>query len=315
MSGVEPESTPEPEPDRFAKAALTEVAEGAEDDDGDDEIEIETGHVDYNTYDSLPADVERGPVFIKTLSFSETAESPYTSALFPPAPDMPMNVASPWGSAAQLPESPMPTPGTPVTSAWNAQAMKWQAGSLEMAATDLERQAMELRAAALGMRASSAANTLGASGSTGIKTTVMFRDIPNNYTRDELITLLTAEGFFNSVDFLYLPIDHKKKANVGYAFLNLITNDEALRFHSHFEGFNKWNNAGTQNASTKVARVSWGQPECMQGLDAQIERYRNSDLLHAKTPDEYRPILLCNGVRYDFPPAIKKLRAPKNSQK
>lgn len=42
-----------------------------------------------------------------------------------------------------------------------------------------------------------------------------------------------------------------------------------------------------------------------------MNRYKNSPLMHEDVPDACRPILLQNGVRIEFPPATKSLRAPR----
>jgi hypothetical protein len=54
------------------------------------------------------------------------------------------------------------------------------------------------------------------------RTTVMVRNIPNNYTGEMLLELIDSEGFASSYDFLYLPMDFGRQANLGYAFVNLV---------------------------------------------------------------------------------------------
>merc|ERR1712232_1096707 len=49
----------------------------------------------------------------------------------------------------------------------------------------------------------------------------MIRNIPNDYTRDDVQNLLDAKGV--QYYFLYVPIDWKKSSNLGYAFVNLIS--------------------------------------------------------------------------------------------
>ena len=57
---------------------------------------------------------------------------------------------------------------------------------------------------------------------TGIRTTVMLRNMPNNYSRTMLLELLDAEGFAGQYDFLYLPMDFQSRASLGYAFINFV---------------------------------------------------------------------------------------------
>ena len=59
-------------------------------------------------------------------------------------------------------------------------------------------------------------------------TTVILRRIPRSCAREALIEELIAQGFEDSMDFLYLPVNHKKGQHIGYAFLNLTSAEEAL---------------------------------------------------------------------------------------
>jgi len=58
-----------------------------------------------------------------------------------------------------------------------------------------------------------------------------------------------------------------------------------------------------------VCSVSWSQP--LRGLEAHVDRYRNSPLMHALVPDTYRPLLFRDGQRIAFPPPTKKIKAPR----
>jgi len=49
------------------------------------------------------------------------------------------------------------------------------------------------------------------------RTTIMLRNIPAEFTRDELIKLLDTEGFAGTYDFVYLPVDFAHQAIYGYA--------------------------------------------------------------------------------------------------
>jgi hypothetical protein len=136
-------------------------------------------------------------------------------------------------------------------------------------------------------------------------TTVMLRNLPNMYDREMLVELLNSEGFEGKFTFLYLPIDFKSHAGLGYAFVDMESPAEAERIRQHFEGFSRW-----ILSSEKVCTVCWSLPE-QQGLSAHIERYRNSPVMHKSVPDEWRPILLSAGMRTRFPPPTRKIRAPR----
>jgi RNA recognition motif-containing protein len=139
------------------------------------------------------------------------------------------------------------------------------------------------------------------------KTTLMLRNIPNDYTRAMLTSLLDEEGFACQYNFLYLPIDFQTGAGIGYAFVNLISSAEAERFLQHFSGFSGWS-----IPSRKVAEVAWSNPN--QGLSVHVERYRNSTVMHPSVPDEYKPVLLQDGFRVHFPLPTRAIRSPQLPQ-
>jgi len=139
------------------------------------------------------------------------------------------------------------------------------------------------------------------------RTTVMIRNMPNNYTRDMLLELVDEMGFAGAYDFAYLPIDFQSQAGLGYAFLNFATVADAQLCFDRFEGFSDW-----KVPSEKVCTVTWSSPT--QGLEQHIERYQNSPVMHHALPDEWKPILIQQGVRVDFPPPTKHIKAPKVRQ-
>lgn len=134
------------------------------------------------------------------------------------------------------------------------------------------------------------------------RTTVMLRNMPNNYSRAMLLELLDSEGFSGQYDFLYLPIDFQTKACLGYAFINLVSPAAAMRFWRTFDGYTRW-----AIPSRKQSGVSWSGHQ--QGLDAHVDRYRNSPVMSDAIPDEYKPVLFTDGIRVPFPPPTKKLKA------
>merc|ERR1740120_653118 len=52
--------------------------------------------------------------------------------------------------------------------------------------------------------------------SAGTRTTVMLRNLPNNYTAALVLEMLDKEGFAGLYDFFYLPIDMKSHACLNY---------------------------------------------------------------------------------------------------
>jgi RNA recognition motif-containing protein len=132
-------------------------------------------------------------------------------------------------------------------------------------------------------------------------TTVMLRNLPNNFTRNMLMALLQSQGFDRCYDFIYVPFDFKKQAGLGYGFVNFITHEEALRAMTELPGFRLWK-------SNKVLQVSWSTP--LQGLQANVERHRSSPVMHPDVPDRFKPLVLFDGIPFPFPLPTKMLQPP-----
>ncbi|CAE7780100.1 ML5 [Symbiodinium sp. CCMP2592] len=135
------------------------------------------------------------------------------------------------------------------------------------------------------------------------KTTVMLRNVPNDYTREMLLELLDSQGFAGRYNFAYLPCDFYRDANLGYAFVNLVDRVAVDDIWAAFDGFASWS-----LPTTKVCQVRWSSPH--QGFEAHVERYRNSPVMHRCVPDEYKPVIFQLGVRQPFPPPTKTVKAP-----
>lgn len=142
------------------------------------------------------------------------------------------------------------------------------------------------------------------SAGTSEATTVILRNLPVECTRDLLLQILDEQGFRRAYDFVHLPVDFQTKAPLGYALVNLVNGDMALRIQEHFRGFTKW-----PCSSDNVCEVAWNSPH--QGLATHIDRYRNSPLMHASVPEAFRPVLLKNGVPVKFPAPTARIRAPR----
>lgn len=138
-------------------------------------------------------------------------------------------------------------------------------------------------------------------------TTLMLRNIPNDYTRSMILELLDSNGFDNKYDFVYLPVDFSRMAGLGYVFVNFVSHADAELAKLCLQGFNQW-----KIQSQKTCEVCWGHP--LQGLEAHIARYRSSPVMHADIPDEFKPIVFRAGLRVAFPPPIRRVRAPRSKQ-
>jgi RNA recognition motif-containing protein len=133
--------------------------------------------------------------------------------------------------------------------------------------------------------------------------TVMLRNLPNDYTRDMLVELLETSGFRERFDFLYLPIDFAKGSGLGYAFVNFVSHQHALDAMKALANFDDW-----KVPSMKVLELSWSIP--LQGLSANIERYRNNSVMHADVPERYKPLVLKGGQPAPFPAPTRNIHPP-----
>ena len=141
------------------------------------------------------------------------------------------------------------------------------------------------------------------------RTTVMLRNLPNKLTQGMLLDILASRCSSCEFDFVYLPIDFRNRCNLGYAFVNFITPEAARLVFKLLGGFDAW-----VFNSQKVVDVCWASPH--QGLQAHVERYRNSPVMHDTVPEEYRPAVFGQGgVRLAFPQPSKRLPRPKPIRK
>lgn len=154
-----------------------------------------------------------------------------------------------------------------------------------------------------GMRADGTSAAAGSSPEDAMNTTLMLRNMPNNYTRKMLLDLLDRQGFRGVYDLVYLPVDFNTGAGLGYSFVNLTCPADVPRFWAAFDGFKKW-----RMPSEKVCAVTWSRPH--QGLAAHVDRYRNSPVMHPSIPDNWKPVLFAHGSRIAFPPPTKPIRPP-----
>ncbi|XP_010068578.2 protein terminal ear1 homolog [Eucalyptus grandis] len=128
----------------------------------------------------------------------------------------------------------------------------------------------------------------------GDRTTVMIRNIPNKYTRELLIDFLDkhcqmenqkAEGeddgaIISAYDFVYLPLDLRRKANLGYAFVNFTSPRAVWKFK-----------VATNNQrwelfySSKIRQIATAK---YQGKEALMRHFENT--VFACDSDDFLPI-------------------------
>jgi hypothetical protein len=114
-----------------------------------------------------------------------------------------------------------------------------------------------------------------------VKTTVMIRNIPNKYTQEIMLNLLEDAGLVGSFDFFYLPIDFRNRCGLGYAFLNFLGHNDAVKAYSHFHN-RRWDEFN----SKKVCEVTYAR---VQGRDNLVQHFKNAKF--PSTDAEYCPLV------------------------
>lgn len=120
-------------------------------------------------------------------------------------------------------------------------------------------------------------------------TTVMARNLPNEYNQQMLIDELNSAGFSGTYDFLYLPIDPETNANRGYAFINFISPSYAWMMRTAYEG----RKMGKFNSDKVVSVV----PAALQGFEANYSHYSTARVMRGAP--QTRPLFLreCQKVK------------------
>eukprot|EP00931_Biecheleriopsis_adriatica_P037016 TRINITY_DN21250_c0_g1_i1.p1 TRINITY_DN21250_c0_g1~~TRINITY_DN21250_c0_g1_i1.p1 ORF type:complete len:491 (+),score=97.60 TRINITY_DN21250_c0_g1_i1:102-1475(+) len=126
-------------------------------------------------------------------------------------------------------------------------------------------------------------------------TTVMIRNVPNQYFREQFMQELDKLGFEGKYDFVYLPIDRQTQWNVGYAFVNF---EEAASATWCMEVM----------CGHKFTRIHPGQQQRLaqvsvahlQGLEENLAHYENTAVFSCHSGGQ-----LCPWVK---PGALEKRR-------
>jgi len=140
------------------------------------------------------------------------------------------------------------------------------------------------------------------------RTTVMLRNLPQAFSREDLLRLLDSKGFECRYDFVYVPLDFDKLANLGHAFVNMVTLADVERLWAEFDGFSEWPVPHDSKCS-----LAWNDKQ--QGLHAMMDRYRNSPVMHKTVPDQCKPLVFNAGVAVAFPSPTQAIKAPKFRKK
>ena len=96
------------------------------------------------------------------------------------------------------------------------------------------------------------------------RTTLMIRNIPNKFTKDNFLYLFNKE-FEGKFNCFLLPTDFNEKKNFGYCFINFLNPLDIIYFYYKFNGKN-W--PGTN--SKKICEIIYSK---IQGINKMIRHY------------------------------------------
>jgi hypothetical protein len=139
---------------------------------------------------------------------------------------------------------------------------------------------------------------------TALRTTIVLRNIPKSFSRAQAVEFLEQHDFAGTFDFVYVPFDFKFNGSVGFAFVNFVSHDIAVKAFDVLAGFS-WDTT----KPGKECKVNWASPH--QGLEAHIAHFRNSPVMHEDVKEEYKPAVFKAGRQVEFPKPTIELRPPR----
>ncbi|VVA13678.1 PREDICTED: terminal [Prunus dulcis] len=134
-------------------------------------------------------------------------------------------------------------------------------------------------------------------------TTIMIKNIPNQFQRGDLLSFLSKHCCAENIkacmnsddpiksefDFVYLPMDFQRAANLGYAFVNFTSTVAASRFYKKFHE-KMWEEVSSNNKTREVTCAK------LQGLEALRGHFKKKAFWC--DTEEYLPVILeppCDG--------------------
>jgi len=121
---------------------------------------------------------------------------------------------------------------------------------------------------------------------------------PDDWTHDDVVNLLDQKGLKGRYNFIYVPMNFRKMANFGYAFVNLESTSTAEELMEKLA-----------EHEDEELRTDWSSK---QGRDENIEYFRNNSVMHKSVRDDWKPALYdTEGNRISFPEPTKRIAKPR----
>lgn len=136
------------------------------------------------------------------------------------------------------------------------------------------------------------------------RTTLMVRNLPAELTQPAFVKQFSDAGYGGLFDFVYMPMNLRANGNFGYAFINFASNSVAAHVMMHMQ---RDEHDGSDSSDKWTCQWS----NC-QGWDANVERYRNSPLMHETVPQDCKPAVFDGyGKQTVFPEPTKRIPKPR----
>lgn len=136
------------------------------------------------------------------------------------------------------------------------------------------------------------------------RTTLMVRNLSADVSQPAFVQHFMEAGYGGLFDFVYMPMNFRASGNFGYAFVNFINHEVAEHVLMQMQD-------GEHEEGSSPEKWSSVWSTC-QGLSANVERYRNSPLMHDSVPMECKPAVYDqNGDRTSFPKPTKVISKPR----
>jgi len=134
--------------------------------------------------------------------------------------------------------------------------------------------------------------------------TLMVRNLSQDLTQGELVQQLVLAGYRGLFDFIYMPMNLRGQGNFGYAFVNFKSHTIAVQVISRLQSL---------ELGDPLSSLEWNAMwSTCQGFAANVDRYRNSPLMHELVPQECKPSVYDgNGDLASFPKPTKTIPKPR----
>jgi len=134
-------------------------------------------------------------------------------------------------------------------------------------------------------------------------TTLVIRNVPSRYTKENLLHLWPPDGTF---DFLYLPFNRKQRRTAGYLFMNFTSHDAAVAFYKKWHGKQLHDQGTARKLSIRAAEI--------QGLEENLRHLIDANV-HQNTNPKYLPIVFSGVDEFLFTELVEQMAKGRTSER